>query len=198
MNLEQMDILLKQALKPGRYVHSVNTMKEAVRLAEHYGEDVEAAAIAGLLHDCGKNLSDEQTLEYCSNYGITLSGLEQNQVFLMHGAVGALIAREKYGVENVYILDAIKYHTTGYGDMSMLDKIILLADYIEPGRRHSEVEDARRLAYTDINRALISAFDSTIRYVMDRKGLIHPATIEARNNILMLLSHKHTDSECKG
>lgn len=198
MNLDQMDILLKQALKPGRYVHSVNTMKEAVRLAEHYGEDVEAAAIAGLLHDCGKNLNDEQTLEYCSNYGITLSRLEQNQVFLMHGAVGALIAREKYGVENVYILDAIKYHTTGYGDMSMLDKIILLADYIEPGRRHSEAEDARRLAYTDINRALISAFDSTIRYVMDRKGLIHPATIEARNNILMLLSHKHTDSECKG
>ncbi len=198
MNLEQMDILLKQALKPGRYVHSVNTMKEAVRLAEHYGEDVEAAAIAGLLHDCGKNLNDEQTLEYCSNYGITLSRLEQNQVFLMHGAVGALIAREKYGVENVYILDAIKYHTTGYGDMSMLDKIILLADYIEPGRRHSEVEDARRLAYTDINRALISAFDSTIRYVMDRKGLIHPATIEARNNILLLLSRKHTDSECKG
>ncbi len=198
MNLDQMDILLKQALKPGRYVHSVNTMKEAVRLAEHYGEDVEAAAIAGLLHDCGKNLNDEQTLEYCSNYGITLSRLEQNQVFLMHGAVGALIAREKYRVENVYILNAIKYHTTGYGDMSMLDKIILLADYIEPGRRHSEVEDARRLAYTDINRALISAFDSTIRYVMDRKGLIHPATIEARNNILMLLSHKQTDSECKG
>ncbi|OPX42832.1 ribonuclease Y [Ruminiclostridium hungatei] len=198
MKLDQMDILLKQALKPGRYVHSVNTMKEAVRLAGHYGEDVDSAAIAGLLHDCAKNLNDEQTLEYCSNYGINLSRLEQKQVFLMHGAVGAVIAREKYGVENEAVLNAIKYHTTGYGSMSMLDKIILLADFIEPGRKHSEVDNARKLAYIDINRALISAFDSTIRYVMNRKGLIHPSTIEARNNILMLISYGHTDLEFKG
>ncbi len=190
MNLVQMDLLLKQSLKPGRYVHSVNTMKEAVSLAQHYGEDKDMAAIAGLLHDCAKDLSDRETLDYCWTHGIMLNEVEKKQVFLMHGAVGAKIAQEKYGVENEAILNAIKYHTTGYSEMSMMDKIIFLADYIEPGRTHSEVDNARKLAYEDIDRALISSFDSIINYVIHQKGLIHPYTIEARNKLLMYSSEK--------
>ena len=188
MNLDQMDLLLKQSLKPGRYIHSVNTMKEAVSLAGYYGEDRELAAVAGLLHDCAKNLKDEETLEYCRTYGIELNELEKRQVFLMHGEVGAILAREKYEVDNKIVLNAIRYHTTGYSEMSMLDKIIFLADYIEPGRTHSEVDNVRKLAYEDINKALIGSFDNIIKYVIHQKGLIHPNTIEARNNILMLIS----------
>ena len=190
MNLVQMDLLLKQSLKPGRYVHSVNTMKEAVSLAQRYGEDKDMAAIAGLLHDCAKDLRDWETLDYCWTHGIMLNEVEKKQVFLMHGAVGAIIAQEKYGVENEAILNAIKYHTTGYSEMSMMDKIIFLADYIEPGRTHSEVDNARKLAYEDIDRALISSFDSIINYVIHQKGLIHPYTIEARNKLLMYISEK--------
>ncbi|MDF2985169.1 MAG: putative superfamily hydrolase of metabolism [Eubacterium sp.] len=188
MTLDQMDQLLKQSLKPGRYIHSVNTMKEAVALADIYGEDKDMAAIAGLLHDCAKDLQEQETLDYCRNHGIVLNEVEEKQVFLMHGAVGAIIAKEKYGVENETILNAIKYHTTGYSQMSMMDKIIFLADYIEPGRTHSEVDNARKLACENIDRALISSFDSIIRYVIHQKGLIHPYTIEARNKILMLIS----------
>jgi len=191
MNIEQMDLLLKQSIKQGRYMHSVRTMNEAVALAEHYGEDRKKAAVAGLLHDCAKDLTDDETLEYCRANSIYLSEVEKNQVFLVHGEVGAIIAREKYGVEDESILSAIKYHTTGCANMSMLDKIIFLADYIEPGRTHSEVQITRELAYKDLNMALISAFDSTIKFVISQRGLIHPNTIDARNNLLMLISqHK--------
>lgn len=188
-----MDYLLKHSLKPGRYIHSVNTMKEALSLAAHYGEDCERAAIAGLIHDCAKELSDEETLEYCRKHGIELSELEKRQVFLMHGEVGAIIARDKYDVIDEAVLKAVRYHTTGCSEMSMLDKIIFLADYIEPGRKHSEVDNVRKLAYVNINKALISAFDSIIKYVIDQKGLIHPDTIEARNAIYMILSDNNTD-----
>ncbi len=190
MNIEQMDLLLKQSLKPGRYIHSVGTMKEAITLAEHYGEDSDKAAVAGLLHDCAKNLKDDETLEYCRNNGIELSEVEKKQVYLLHGEVGAIIASEKYCVEDESILNAIKYHSTGYSNMSMLDKIIFLADCIEPGRTHDEVHITRELAYKDLNKALVSAFDSTIKYVIEQQGLIHPNTIEARNNILMLISQQ--------
>jgi len=185
MKLVEMDELLKQALKPNRYSHSVNTMKVARSLAEHYGENTDIASIAGLLHDCAKNLKDDETIEYCTAHGIELNEIEQKQVFLMHGAVGAIIAKEKYGVKDEIILNAIKYHTTGYSKMNMMDKIIFLADYIEPGRTHCEVDNARKLAYGDIDKALICAFDNVIKYVIKENGLIHPFTIEARNRILL-------------
>lgn len=185
MNLVEMDELLKRSLKPNRYIHSVNTMKVAVSLAQHYGQDSNIAAVSGLLHDCAKDLSDEETKKYCAANGIELNELEQKQVFLMHGAVGAIIAREKYSVKDEIILNAIKYHTTGYFNMNMMDKIIFLADYIEPGRTHSEVDSVRKMAYDDINKALICAFDNLIKYVIKHNGLIHPFTIEARNSILL-------------
>lgn len=190
MKIEQMDLLLKQSLKPGRYIHSVSTMKEAVTLAENYGEDSYKAAVAGLLHDCAKDLKDDETLEYCRVNSIELSEVEKKQVYLLHSEVGAIIAREKYGVEDESILNAIKHHSTGCSNMSMLDKIIFLADYIESGRTHSEVQVTRDLAYRDLDMALISAFDSTIKYIIQQQDLIHPNTIEARNNILLLISQQ--------
>lgn len=185
MDLTEMDVLLKQSLKPNRYIHSVNTMKEAILLAEHYGENKDIAAISGLLHDCAKNLNDIETLKYCEANSIELNEVEKNQLFLMHGSVGAIIAKEKYGITDEVILNSIKYHTTGYSKMSMMDKIIFLADYIEPGRTHSGVDCARKLAYVDIDKALICAFNNVINYVIGQNGLIHPFTIEARNSILL-------------
>lgn len=195
MDLKEMDILLKQSLKQSRYIHSVNTMNTAVSLAERYGEDKEAAAIAGLLHDCAKDLSDNETKRYCQAYNIELDEVEEKQIFLMHGAVGAIIAEEKYGIRDKVILDAIKYHTTGYSKMSMMDKIIFLADYIEPGRTHDVVDCARKLAWENIDKALICAFDNVIKYVISQNGLIHSFTIEARNSILMAMIDQNMENE---
>lgn len=195
MKLVEMDALLKQSLKPNRYIHSINTMKVAISLAERYGENTDNAAVAGLLHDCAKNLKDDETIKYCQANGIELNEIEQKQIFLMHGAVGAIIAKEKYRVEDEIILNAIRYHTTGYVKMDMMDKIIFLADYIEPGRTHCEVDSARSWAYEDIDKALICAFDSVIKYVINQNGLIHPFTIEARNSILISGRHKEGKNE---
>jgi predicted HD superfamily hydrolase involved in NAD metabolism len=185
MNIVEMEALLKESLKPNRYIHSVNTMKVAIQLAEHYGEDKDIAAVAGLLHDCAKNLNDDETLKYCNDNGIELNEIEKHQLFLMHGEVGAIIAKEKYGVENEIILNAIRYHTTGYSKMNMMDKIVYLADYIEPGRTHCSAEDVRKLVYEDIDKALICAFNNVIKFVIMQNGLIHPFTIEARNKLLL-------------
>ncbi len=188
MKFEQMEVYLKQWLRSGTYIHSVNTMKTAVSLAEHYGENTEQAAVAGLLHDCAKDLQDNETLNYCRKYEISPDEVEERQVFLLHGKVGAIIAREIYQVEDMAVLKAIQNHTTGHTDMSMLDKIVFLADYIEPGRNHSMVAKVRKLAYDDIDKALVSSFDNTIEYVISQKGLLHPNTIIARNRILMNIS----------
>lgn len=185
MNIIEMDALLKESLKPNRYIHSVNTMKVAVLLAEHYGADRDIAAVAGLLHDCAKNLTDIETIKYCKENGIELNEIEKKQLFLMHGEVGAIIAKEKYGVEDEIILNAIRYHTTGFSKMNMVDKIVYLADYIEPGRTHCSVDDVRRLAYEDIDKALICAFSNVIKFVIMQNGLIHPFTVEARNRLLL-------------
>ncbi len=185
MNIIEMDALLKESLKPNRYIHSVNTMKTAISLAEHYGENKDVVAVAGLLHDCAKNLNDIETLKYCEDNGIELNEIEKKQLFLMHGEVGAIIAKEQYGVQEEIILNAIRHHTTGFSNMNMIDKIVYLADYIEPGRTHCEVEDVRRLAYEDIDKALICAFSNVIKFVIMQNGLIHPFTIEARNRLLL-------------
>jgi len=185
MNIAEMDTLLKKSLKPNRYIHSVNTMKVAISMAEYYGENKDVAAVAGLIHDCAKNLNDDETKKYCAANGIELNEIEKKQIFLMHGAVGAIIAKEKYGIKDKIILNAIKYHTTGCSKMNMMDKIIFLSDYIEPGRSHCEVDEARSLAYVDFDKALVCAFDNVIKYVIQQNGLIHPFTIEARNSILI-------------
>lgn len=185
MNIIEMDVLLKESLKPKRYIHSVNTMKVAISLAQHYGEDKDVAAVAGLLHDCAKNLSDIETLKYCEDNGIELNEIERSQLFLMHGEVGAILAKEKYGVEDEIILNAIRYHTTGFSKMNMMDKIVYLADYIEPGRTHCEADEVRRLVFEDIDKALICAFSNVIKFVIMQNGLIHPFTVEARNRLLL-------------
>lgn len=197
MKLAEMDARLKRSLKPNRYLHSVNTMKVAVSIAEHYGQNKDMAAISGLLHDCAKDLNDDEMKKYCASSGIELNEIEKRQVFLMHGAVGAIMAKEKYGVNDDMILNAIKYHTTGCSNMNMMDKIIFLADYIEPSRTHLEVQGARSLAYEDIDKALLCAFDNIIKYVIDQNSLIHPFTIEARNSILLKAGVRSQNSEYK-
>ncbi len=185
MDLELMQEKLEKMLRPKRFRHSVNTMQTAAALAKFYKVDIEKATIAGLLHDCAKNLSDEDLLDNCIKYGIAVSELEHRQPFLLHGAVGAVIAKNEFGIEDTEILRAISCHTTGCVNMSKLDKIIFLSDYIEPAREHKQAETVRRLVYEDIDKAMLYTYDSVIKYVISKNGLIHPNTIEARNELLM-------------
>ena len=167
-------------LKYQRIPHVLGTEQEAIRLAERYGADVEKARVAALLHDCTKKLNMEQQLELCRKYGIALDDLEQKALKLLHAKTGAAVARDVFGVdEDIY--SAIWWHTTGHADMTLLEKIIYLADYIEPSRDFPGVDKLRRTCYKDLDEGLLLGLEMTIQEMTDMGNPVHHATVEARD-----------------
>ena len=184
MVLEEIKEKLKYNIKPDRYEHSINVMNTALELARLYGADKNKAVFAGLLHDCAKDLQNEELYKLCKKSGIKIDKITKRQPKLLHGSVGAYVAAAYYGVTDEEILNAIKFHTTGKENMNMLEKIIFISDYIEPGRSLPGVDDIRKLATIDIDRAMVLAFDITIRRVLEKGALLHPATVSARNYLM--------------
>ncbi len=162
MNIEQMKNELEKSVGTKLFGHCVRTMEEAVKLAETYNVDVNKAKIAGLLHDCGK-LWDKQTDN------------------LRHAKIGADLAKKTYNIEDVDILNAIRYHTTGREAMSLLEKIIYIADKIEPNRNFEGVEEMRKLAYNNIDEAIIKSLISTISYVKNRNMKLDTDSLKTLN-----------------
>lgn len=185
MNLDQMKEKLHSSLTPKRYAHSIGTMETAVKLAELNGSDVEAARITGLLHDCARDIRGPAILEACSRYGIPVDELTRKAPDLLHGLLGAALAREFYGITRPDMLHAIQVHTTGCRQMSLLDKIIFIADYVEPGRKFPGVEEIRNTAFSNLDLSLKMALDRTIVYVLEGGGLLHPDTVKARNGLIL-------------
>lgn len=163
-----------------RIPHIKGTEEEAVRLAKRWGVDETTARRAAILHDCTKYLDLEEQLALCHKYGVELDELEQRAVKLLHSKTGACIAKYIFGeTEQVYW--AIFWHTTGKADMSMLEKVIYLADYIEPTRVFDGVEPLRKLAYEDIDKALLMGMDMTIAEMKQRGNPVHRNTQAARD-----------------
>ncbi|AZR73205.1 hypothetical protein BBF96_07285 [Anoxybacter fermentans] len=175
---------LKQMLDYNRYQHTLGVEETAVKLAEHYGASVEQARLAGLLHDCAKCLSKFNLLRRLEGSDIVVDEMEKEVEPLLHGPVGAIIAREDFGIQDPAVLRAIRYHTTGAPDMTLLDKIIYLADYIEPGRDCPGIEEVRKLAFVNLDQAIILACGRTIIYEINRNNRIHLRTVEMRNALL--------------
>lgn len=167
-----------------RYNHSVRVMETAIKLAEIYNADIEKAKIAGILHDCAKITDETNLLKRTNDFDIILDACMEYNHELIHGPLGAKIAKEEYGIKDKEILDAIYYHTIGRENMSILDKIIYIADYIEPKRNFSGVEEVRSLAFEDIDKSLILAMEKTIIFLIEKNKLIHPDTIKARNYLI--------------
>ncbi|NLY43975.1 MAG: HD domain-containing protein [Clostridiaceae bacterium] len=176
---------LSTMISPKRLKHSIGVRDTAEELAKLYNCDVGKARLAGLLHDCAKDIEKQQILQLCDNFGIVLDEISRVQIQLAHGPLGAKIAQQQFGIEDEEILDSIYYHTVGKANMSCLCKIIYLADYIEPNRDFPGVEKIREAAYKDLNESILVAIDTTVKYVLERRKLIHPNTIEARNYILL-------------
>ena len=178
--LEQLRPVALSYLKHKRIPHVLGTEQEAVRLAERYGADVEKARVAALLHDCTKRLSMEEQLALCHAYGIKLDELEQNALKLLHSKTGAAIARDVFDVDDE-IYHAIWYHTTGHAGMTLLEKIIYLADYIEPTRDFPGVDALREACYEDLNKGLLMGLEMTIEEMTNMGNPVHHATIAARD-----------------
>ncbi len=159
-NLEYIKKDLKESIGDKLYVHCVNVMNTSIDLAEHYKIDLEKARVAGLLHDCGKLFNKK------------IGNLE-------HASLGAKIAKDKYEIEDSEIIDAILYHTTGKENMTMLEKIIYLADKIEVNRSYDGVDEIRELAYINIDKAIMRSFESTFGYLKTKNVYIDKQSLDS-------------------
>ncbi|BCJ94962.1 hydrolase [Anaerocolumna cellulosilytica] len=163
---------LSKILTEKRFYHSLGVQAMSLSLAARYGGDCDKAILAGLLHDCAKNLKNEVLLSECEKYDLGISEVERRNVYLLHGKLGAYYASQKYNITDKEVLSAIVYHTTGKPDMALLEKILFVADYIEPGRgadRIPELNTIRETAFSDLDKAVLLILSNTLSY-LEEKG----------------------------
>lgn len=165
-----------------RLEHTIGCERAAKKLAERFDGDVERAAFAAILHDITKHLSPKEQLKLCEEYGIIPCTVELKEPKVLHGKTAAAIAEREYGAPPD-VCRAIACHTTGKQGMTLLDKILYLADYIEETRDFHGVEKARKLAKNNLDRALIYCYDQTLTDLIERGKLIHSDTIGAYNDL---------------
>ena len=157
---------LKKYLDKGRYHHTIGVMYTSAALAMAHEYSLDKAILAGLLHDCAKCIPNKKKLKLCEKKGIMLSPVEKENPFLIHAKLGVYIAREKYGVEDREILSAIRWHTTGKEDMSVLEKIVYIADYIEPERdKAPNLERVRKTAFFDLDECMYYILKDSVGYL---------------------------------
>ena len=186
MRIEKLKEDLKQTLSEKRYIHSIGVMEMAMELAQIYNVDVESAQIAGLLHDNAKEMTDEEMLQYVKENNIKVSETEKNSIKLLHGKIGADIAKKKYGVSEE-IAKAIEYHTTTNPNMDTLAKIVYVSDKIELNRKTEkyDVEVERKIAKESLDKAMLLIINDVTKYLIDQNKLIAIESIETRNKLLM-------------
>ena len=193
MEMQEIRKNLKKDLDKYRYEHTKGVMYTAGCLAMANNYDVEKAMLAGLLHDCAKCVPADEKIKLCEKNHIEISDAEYKNPGLLHAKLGAFFAREKYGIENEEILRSIESHTTGRPNMSLLDKIIYIADYIEPGRDVApNLPEVRALAFVDIDACLYRILEDTLAYLAEKGATLDPATEET---FLYYKNLKNSDSE---
>lgn len=178
-----------------RFNHTLGVVDTALKLSKTYNCDEEKVEIAALLHDCAKYKDRLYLLKMANDFDIILDDTMKYEMELIHGPLGAKIAKETYKIDDIDILNAIEYHSTGRENMSLLEKIIYIADYIEPGRSFPGVEEIRELAFIDLDKALLLAMDNTISFLISKRGLIHLNTINARNFMIKQLKEKNKEGD---
>ncbi len=171
---------LKKKLDELRYEHTLGVAFTAMSLAMKYDVDLYQAEVAGLLHDCAKCIPDEIKLQKCAKYGIEITNTERKNPSLLHSKLGAYLAKHKYGVEDPQIHNAILYHTTGKANMTRLEQIIFVADYIEPRRNKApNLSKVRKLAFEDIDMATCQIMEDTLFYLEKKDIVIDEETAKA-------------------
>ena len=179
MDRSDMMIKLRLSLNEKRFTHSMGVEYTAATLAFVHGADVKKARIAGLLHDNAKCIPTKEKLKKAKKYGLNIRKREEENPDLLHGKLGAYYANNKYGVTDPDILSSITYHTTGHPDMSLLDKIIFVADYIEPNRKMvKDLPEIRKEAYEDLDKCIIHILKNTLDYLHAKNAVIDELTQE--------------------
>ncbi len=157
---------LEKELKPDRFDHTLGVAYTASSMAMIHGANVEKALIAGMLHDCAKCMSHDEQIKICEKNKIDITDVERRNHSLLHAKVGMYLARTKYDVYDTEILNAIRYHTTGRENMSLLEKIVYIADFIEPNRKPLDaMDEIRKEAFTDIDKCLAHILHDSVIYL---------------------------------
>lgn len=171
---------LKRTLDEPRYEHTLGVMYTAGCMAMAHGYDIHKSMLAGLLHDCAKCMTHEERLSLCESYQVEVTSSELENKALLHAKAGAILAKIEYDITDEDILHAIAVHTTGEPNMNILDKIIYIADYIEPGRdKAPNLELVRSLSYKDLDACMAQILHDTLNYLNSRGGHIDQTTAEA-------------------
>ncbi|MCC8162914.1 MAG: bis(5'-nucleosyl)-tetraphosphatase (symmetrical) YqeK [Lachnospiraceae bacterium] len=159
---------MKKSMDDSRYEHTLGVMYTSASLAMRYGYDIDKALLAGLMHDCAKCMPNAKKLKTAEKNGLEISELERKNPFMLHAKVGELLARKKYDIDDKDVLGAIRWHTTGKPDMTLLEKIVYVADYIEPKREKApNLKEIRQLAFVDLDQALLKILEDTLGYLGD-------------------------------
>ena len=180
--VEEIKGYLKNNLKPSRYGHTLGVVNTAIKIAEIYGEDKSKAEIAALCHDVAKNMSNEELRKLIDNENIILSIDEENTQELWHSIIAPVIARKVFGIEDVS--NAMRWHTTGKENMTNLEKIVYLADLIEPSRKFDGIDEIREIAYKDLDLAMLKALTHTTIYLLKQGCAVDINSVKARNYLV--------------
>lgn len=179
---------LKSKLPPKRYTHVLSVRELALDLAEKHGADLRKVNLAALLHDCAKWMKNSEQYEAAASHGIQLDEVERHNPSLLHALIGVEFAVSRFDVEDPEVLNAIRIHTTGSGKMTLIDKILYVADFAEPKRDHAEADAVRALSYQNLNKAVFEVSRYKIEHLLAKGVLIHPYTIDAYNSALQEIS----------
>lgn len=186
--IEDIQEKLRKKLKKGRYIHTLGVEYTSVCLAMKYGANLEAAELAGLLHDCAKELPGKKLIQICRLKGEKVSKMEYQNPFLLHGKAGACLAKDKFGVDDEDILNAIRYHTTGRPKMTLIEKIVFVADYIEPNRKKADnLTELRQMAFENLDEAVLAILEQTLDYLNESGKEIDRHTVITRDYYKKLL-----------
>ncbi|WP_284638645.1 bis(5'-nucleosyl)-tetraphosphatase (symmetrical) YqeK [Paenibacillus silviterrae] len=183
MKREELIESVRFQMPPKRWEHTLGVMQTAVKLAGQYGADPEKAELASILHDVCKYWPVEEQAKALRDVSDPGDWLDYDKE-LWHAPAGAIVAKERYGVTDEDVLHAIRYHTSGRIGMSLLEKIVCLADYIEPGRDFPGVNNIREIAEHSVEKALVAGFDGTISFLLEKGKRIYPLTVLARNGLI--------------
>ena len=181
---------LKEKLDPHRYEHTLGVSFTAAALAMAHGEDIHKAQLAGLLHDCAKRYPQNVLIEKCEKHHVALTDEELAAPQVIHAKYGKYMAEHKYGVTDPEILDAIAFHTTGRAGMSNLEKIVFIADYIEPLRdKADDLDEVRPLAFRDLDACMLAILETTVSYLNGKHARIASGTLEALHYFQTVKQH---------
>lgn len=198
-NTDEKKKLLKDMLSQKRYNHSLNVAEECKNLAKKYGEDQDKAYYAGLLHDICKELPQKEQKKLVLESSFSVCREELDTHSLWHAIAGAYYIKSRFGIEDIDIINAVRFHTVGRAGMSRLEEIVYLGDLISADRDYKDVDKMRKLAYSDLDAAMLEAFEFSVKSVVKKGGLLPLCTAEGYNFYTRICRDKHvkTNGESK-